>query len=48
MNIQIQGIMCGFDTINRFAKANEIEVNRTKFEALYGQGMVNRRKSNLS
>lgn len=42
MNIQIQGIMCGFDTINKFAKENKIDVNKTKFEALYGQGIINR------
>ena len=40
MNIQIQDIMFGFDTINEIAKANEIDVNRTKFEALYGQGTI--------
>lgn len=32
----------GFDTINEFAKKNRIEVNRTKFEALYGEGLIKR------
>ncbi len=30
----------GFDTINEIAKKNKIDVNRTKFEALYGQGTI--------
>lgn len=34
----------GFDTINELAKKSEIEVNRTKFEALYGQGTINGEK----
>ena len=30
----------GFDTINEISKKNKIDVNRTKFEALYGQGTI--------
>ena len=30
----------GFDTINELAKKNKIDMNRTKFEAIYGQGMI--------
>lgn len=30
----------GFDAINEFAKRNDIKINRTKFNALYGQGIV--------
>ena len=32
----------GFDTINMISKNMEINVNRTKFEALYGQGTIRR------
>lgn len=35
----------GFDTINEFAKKNKIELKKTKFEALYGEGLIKRRKS---
>ncbi len=34
----------GFDTINEIAKNNQIDVNRTKFEALYGQGTIESEK----
>lgn len=34
----------GFDTINEISKKNNIEINRTKFEALYGQGTINGEK----
>ena len=34
----------GFDTINEIAKKNKIDVNRTKFEALYGQGTIGDKK----
>ncbi len=44
MNIQIQDTMYGFDTINEIAKKNEIEVKKTKFEALYGQGNFGKNK----
>ena len=44
MNMQIQGTMCGFDTINKIASKNKIEVNRTKFNALYGQGIIKNEK----
>lgn len=30
----------GFDTINELAKKNKIDMNRTKFEAIYGQGTI--------
>lgn len=42
--MEIQGIMYGFDTINELSKKNKIEVNRTKFEANYGQGSINGEK----
>ena len=34
----------GFDTINEIAKRNEIDINRTKFTALYGQGIIKNEK----
>ncbi len=36
--------MYGFDTINLLAKRNEIELNRTKFDAIYGQGNIGKEK----
>ena len=30
----------GFDTINKIAKNNNIEINKKKFEALYGTGTI--------
>lgn len=39
-----QGIMYGFDAINEIAKNNNIEVNQTKFEALYGKGIIKKEK----
>lgn len=30
----------GFDTINKIAKNNNIEINKRKFEALYGTGTI--------
>lgn len=30
----------GFDTINRIASINNIEINKKKFEALYGTGII--------
>lgn len=30
----------GFDTINEIARKNEIEINRNKFDSLYGQGII--------
>lgn len=36
--------MYGFDTINELAKRNKIEINRTKFEANYGQGNIKNEK----
>lgn len=36
--------MSGFDTVNEFARRNEIEINRTKFNSLYGQGIVKNEK----
>lgn len=36
--------MYGFDTINELAKRNNIEVNKSKFEAQYGQGSINGEK----
>ena len=34
----------GFDVINELSKITKIDVNRTKFEALYGQGMIEEEK----
>ena len=34
----------GFDTINELAKKNDILVNRSKFESLYGQGTIKNEK----
>ena len=42
--MQIQGIMYGFDVINKIAIENEIEINRNKFDALYGQGIIENEK----
>lgn len=36
--------MYGFDTINKLSNKSEIEVNRSKFNALYGQGIINGEK----
>ena len=30
----------GFDVVNEIAKRNEIEINRNKFNSLYGQGII--------
>lgn len=42
MSIQIQDIMFGFDTINEIANLNKIEMSRSKFDGIYGQGTINR------
>lgn len=34
----------GFDTINKLAKEYNIEVNKKKFEGLYGTGIINQEK----
>ena len=34
----------GFDVVNEIAKRNEIEINRNKFNSLYGQGVINNEK----
>ena len=34
----------GFDVVNEIAKRNEIEINRNKFNSLYGQGIINNEK----
>jgi len=44
-NIQIQDIMFGFDTINEIAKKTQIQMTRKKFDAIYGDGYIKRRKS---
>lgn len=36
--------MFGFDTVNEFAKRNDIEVNRNKYNSLYGQAIVENEK----
>ena len=30
----------GFDTVNELAKINGIEINKTKYNSLYGQGVI--------
>ena len=37
--------MFGFDTINEIAKITKIQMTRTKFEAIYGETVINRRKN---
>ncbi len=34
----------GFDVVNEIAKRNEIEINRNKFNSLYGQGIIKNEK----
>lgn len=34
----------GFDTINEISKLNKIELNRNKFNSIYGQGTINDEK----
>ena len=34
----------GFDTINKLAKKNNIEVNKSKFKGLYGTGIIQGKK----
>lgn len=34
----------GFDTVNELAKNNGIEINKTKYNSLYGQGIVKEEK----
>lgn len=34
----------GFDTINKIAEKNDIEVNKSKFKALYGTGTIDDKK----
>ena len=34
----------GFDTINKLAKKNNIEVNKSKFKGLYGIGIIQNKK----
>ena len=34
----------GFDTVNELAKRHEIEINRNKFNSLYGQGIIHNEK----
>ncbi len=34
----------GFDTINEFARNNGIDINKTKYNSLHGQGIVNGEK----
>ena len=43
-NTQTQGIMFGFDVINEIAKNCKIDMTRTKFEAIYGQGTIGENK----
>lgn len=42
--MQIQDIMFGFDAVNELAKKNEIEINRNKYNSLYGQGIIKNEK----
>ncbi|MDR0979262.1 MAG: aminoacyl-tRNA hydrolase [Lachnospiraceae bacterium] len=34
----------GFDVINKFAKKNDIELNKTKYKGLYGTGVIKNEK----
>lgn len=34
----------GFDVINKLAKEHEIDINRTKYNALYGHGIIENQK----
>ena len=34
----------GFDAVNEVAKRNQIEINKNKFNSLYGQGMIKEEK----
>ena len=34
----------GFDVINKLAKKNDISLNRTKFNSIYGTGIINGKK----
>ena len=34
----------GFDVVNEIAKRNKIDINRNKFNSLYGQGIINNEK----
>ena len=34
----------GFDTLNELAKRNGIEINRNKYNSLYGQGIIKNEK----
>ena len=34
----------GFDTLNKLAKRNGIEINRNKYNSLYGQGIIKNEK----
>ncbi|MCI9366115.1 MAG: peptidyl-tRNA hydrolase [Clostridia bacterium] len=36
--------MFGFDAVNEFARKNNIEINRNKYNSLYGQGIVENEK----
>ena len=45
--MQTQDIMYGFDTINEIASRNGIEINKNKFEAIYGQGTIQNEKAIL-
>lgn len=46
MNTQTQDITFGFDTINEISKKCGIDLSKNKFDGIYGQGSINRRKSN--
>lgn len=48
MSMEIQDIMCGFDTINEIAKRNKIDLSKNKFDGIYGQGTIFRRKNNFA
>lgn len=37
----------GFDTINKLAKKNNIEINKSKFKGLYGTGIIQDKKAIL-
>lgn len=38
--------MSGFDTVNEIAKKTKIDLNKNKFDGIYGMGIINRRENN--
>lgn len=44
ISIRTPDIMFGFDVVNEIAKNCKIDMTRTKFEAIYGQGTIGEEK----